>query len=194
LTSEDSMSVVIPRNTSIPTRKKRVYFTRNDYKPSVLIKIYEGERTRASDNNLLGLFTLRGFPCEHADGILSVSAEEETTGIENKITIINEKGRLSTDQIMRKIQEAEKYKAEDKKHQKKVNAMNALDDYIDEITNAIYDVDTSVKICPEDKLKISLAIRDANKLLGDSQQKEANVFEDCLKELVSIVEPIIKIG
>jgi L1 cell adhesion molecule like protein len=64
LTKEDTMSVVIPRNTTIPTRKEKVYFTRKDCKPSALIKIYEGERTKASDNNLLGLFTLRGFPCD----------------------------------------------------------------------------------------------------------------------------------
>jgi L1 cell adhesion molecule like protein len=208
LTKEDTMSVVIPRNTTIPTRKEKVYFTQKDCKPSALIKIYEGERTKASDNNLLGLFTLRGFPCDRrsfpfnvyfdldADGILTVSAEEETTGNKNEITITNDKGRLSTEQIKRIVEEAEKYKAEDKKYQKKVNAMNALDDYVDEITDAIEDNDTttSVKICQEDKMKINLAISVARNLLDASQQTEAHVFEDYLKKLESIVEPIVKIG
>jgi hypothetical protein len=74
--------------------------------------------------------------------------------------------------------------------------MNALDDYVDEITDAIEDNDTttSVKICQEDKMKINLAISVARNLLDASQQTEAHVFEDYLKKLESIVEPIVKIG
>ncbi|KAI5431369.1 heat shock 70 kDa protein 4 [Lathyrus oleraceus] len=205
LTNEDTMSVVIPRNTAIPTRKKKVYFTRKHSKPSALIKIYEGERTRASDNNLLGLFTIRGFPGDGRsfpfnvyfevddDGILTVCAEEETTGNKNEITITNDKGRLSTEQIMKMVEAAEKYKAEDKMYQKKVTAMNALEDYVDEIMNALEDSDASVNLCRLDKKKINLAIRDARNLLDNSQQKEAESFEDYLKKLECMVGPVLKI-
>ncbi|XP_058741075.1 heat shock 70 kDa protein 4-like [Vicia villosa] len=205
LTNEDTMSVVIPRNTTIPTRKKKVYFTRKHGKPSALIKIYEGERTRASDNNLLGLFTIRGLPGDGRsipfnvyfevddDGILTVCAEEETSGNKNEITISNDKGRLSTEQIMEMIQAAENYKAEDKKYQKKVNAMNALEDYVDEITDALEDSDTSDNLCLLDRKEIDLAIRDARNLLDNSQQNEAESFEDYLKELERIVGPVLKI-
>ncbi|TKY64859.1 Mediator of RNA polymerase II transcription subunit 37c [Spatholobus suberectus] len=204
-TKGDLMSVVIPRNTTIPVKKKEGFETTVDNQTSVLIEVYEGERTRASDNNLLGFFTLFGLPlaprghpfdvCFTIDenGILSVSAEEKTTGCKNEITITNDKGRLSTQQIMRLIQEAEKYKAEDQKYQKKVNAMNALDDYVYKIRNAIEDVYNSHKLHPQDKMKINLAITKARNLLDASQQTETGVFEDYLNEVKSLIEPSVRI-
>ncbi|KAK8465413.1 hypothetical protein PHAVU_009G076700 [Phaseolus vulgaris] len=145
----DLMSVVIPRNTTIPVEKKEVYGRSEDFQSSVSIKVYEGERQRASDNNLLGFFNLYGTPYAlrghplmvsfsiDADGILSVIAEEESSGSTNGITVDNDKGRLSTQQIMRMIQDAEKYKAEDQKYQKKVQAINALDDFVYKIRKTI---------------------------------------------------------
>jgi L1 cell adhesion molecule like protein len=116
----DLMGVVIPKNTTIPVKKKKVYQKSDDNQSSVRIKVLEGERTRASDNNLLGLFYLECDPSNpqghslnvyfdiDADGILTVSAEEECTGNKKEITITNNIGRLSTKQIMRMIREAEK--------------------------------------------------------------------------------------
>lgn len=130
-----------------------------------------------------------------ADGILNVSAEEETSGNKNEITITNDKGRLSTQQIMRLIQEAENYKVEDKKYQKKVNAINALDDYVYKISDAIEGIDINgSKLHPEHEMKISGAIAKARILLDASQQTETQVFEDCLNVVKGIVEPILKIG
>ncbi|XP_020231935.1 probable mediator of RNA polymerase II transcription subunit 37c [Cajanus cajan] len=202
----DLMSVMIPRNTTIPVKKKKVYYT-NDENPTVVgIEVYEGERARDSDNNLLGFFNLSGFPpatcgqpldvCFSIDenGILSVSAEGKTNGNKNEITITNEKGRLSTEQIMRLIQEAEKYKAEDLKYQKKVEAMNALDDYIYKIRNAIEDVDNSHEFHPQDKMKVNLAITKARNLLDAGQQTGTKVFEDYLKEVESLIEPIMRVS
>ncbi|XP_057436418.1 heat shock 70 kDa protein 4-like [Lotus japonicus] len=199
------MSVVIPRNTTIPSKKIDTYLTSEDNQTSVLIEVYEGERKRASDNNLLGLFNLNGIPSApaghplnvcfdlDANGILNVSAEEETTGIKNGITVTNDNGRLSSEQIMRLIQEAEKHRAEDRMYEKKVEAMNALDDYVYKLRNAIKDIDRSSKLRLQDKSKIRVAVTKARNLLGTSDQTETEVFEDYLNEMEGIVESIVKI-
>ncbi|PNX69897.1 heat shock protein, partial [Trifolium pratense] len=133
----DVMSVVIPRNTSIPVKITKEYITIKDNQSPVAIRVYEGERMIASENNLLGLFNLpvrrapRGLTVQvcftiDADGILNVSAEEESSGNKKDITITNENGRLSCEEIERMIKEAEHFKSEDMKHMEKVRAMNAL--------------------------------------------------------------------
>ncbi|XP_068487389.1 heat shock cognate 70 kDa protein-like [Phaseolus vulgaris] len=202
----DLMSVVIPRNTIIPVEKRKVYETTVDFQSCVLIDVYEGERTKASDNNLLGFFELDGIPDAprghplsvsfsiDADGILSVVAEEESSGSKNGITVTNDKGRLSTQQIMRMIQDAEIYKAEDQKYRKKVKAINALDDFVYKLRNAIDDVDNSNKLHSQDKTKINMAIAEARKLLDASQQTETKVFVDHLNEVKSLIEPILRIN
>ncbi|CDY16797.1 BnaA09g05850D [Brassica napus] len=160
------MTTLIARNTTIPTKKEQVF---------------EGERARTKDNNLLGKFELSGIPPAprgvpqitvcfdiDANGILNVSAEDKTTGQKNKITITNDKGRLSKDDIEKMVQEAEKYKSEDEEHKKKVEAKNALENYAYNMRNTIQD----------------------DKIAGDSLG-EADEFEDKMKELESICNPII---
>ncbi|TKY64854.1 Heat shock cognate 70 kDa protein 2 [Spatholobus suberectus] len=200
----DIMSVMIPRNTTIPVKRSQQYETVDDNQSSVLIKVYEGERTRASDNNLLGFFSLSGFPpaprghpfdvCFAIDqnGILSVSAEEKTTGNKNEITITNDKERLSTEEIKRMVQEAENYQAEDRKFLRKANTMNSLDDYVYKTRNALKNKYISSKLCSQEREKISSVISKATNLLdGDNQQDEIEVFEDSLKELVSLFDHIM---
>ncbi|KAK7340887.1 hypothetical protein VNO77_21604 [Canavalia gladiata] len=199
----DIMSVVIPRNTTIPVKMKQEYCTVEDNQTSVLIEVYEGERTRARDNNLLGSFTLSGLPSAlrrypidvwfamDENGILTVSAEDKTTGNKNEITITNDKGRLSTNEIRRMILEAENYQAEDKKFLRKARAINNLDDYVYKMKNALKNMD--IGSCSLLKEKITSAIAVATTLVDiNNDQVEADVFVDYLNHLKSNFEHITR--
>ncbi|XP_057436415.1 heat shock cognate 70 kDa protein-like [Lotus japonicus] len=196
----DLMSVMIPRNSTIPTKKEHVYFTGYDNQLSAAINVYEGERTRASENNLLGLFSLAVPPAPRLlpikvcfstdeDGILNVSAEEETTGNKRDITITNEDGRLSSEEIQRMILEAENFKVEDMEFQKKAKAMNTLDDYLFNMIKLMQDKSVSSKLPPMEQVKINSAIVKGQNLLDDAQLEETIVFVEFLRELKSIFEP-----
>ncbi|XP_058756828.1 heat shock cognate 70 kDa protein-like [Vicia villosa] len=195
----DIMSVVIPRNTSIPVKKTKRYVTCNDNQTAVLTEVYEGERLIANENNLLGFFKIsvprapRGLPVKvrfaiDADGILNVSCEEETSGNKKDITITNENGRLSTAEIKRMIQEAEDFKAEDMKFKKKVSAVNALDDYVYNVKKVMKDKSVSYLLPTERENEITSLITKCEYLLDGDKKEETYVFVDMLKELESISE------
>eukprot|EP00894_Picocystis_sp_ML_P001297 jgi/Pico_ML_1/51814/g2661.t1 len=127
-----------------------------------------------------------------ANGILNVSAEDKTTGKKNKITITNDKGRLSKDEIERMVQDAEKYKAEDEEHRARIEAKNQLENYAYNMKNTLGEEAVAQKISAEDKATIEKAIEEAISWLDGNQLAEKDEFEDKMKELEGICNPIIQ--
>ncbi|XP_054786711.1 heat shock 70 kDa protein 18-like [Prosopis cineraria] len=198
------MHIIIPRNTSIPTTISVDKFTTVvDNQKKAEFCVYEGERTRVGDNNLLGKFTLtfpqepRGVPnvkvCFSVDdnGILNVSAEETRSGNKNGTAIINKEGRLPMKEIERMVQEAEQFKADDERYKKKVEAKNALEIYIYDIESFINDEEIGLKLLPSDQKKIKDTVEKASQLLDVQQLAEVYEYDHEKKELEGIMIPII---
>ncbi|KAI4346721.1 hypothetical protein L6164_007593 [Bauhinia variegata] len=200
----DIMRVYIPRNTPIPTMNEGTHTTVEDNQPSISFRIFEGERTRASDNNLLGAVELssirlapRGEPSIKvcfdldANGILNVSAEEIITGKRNQITITNDKGRLSRADIERMIEEAEKFKVEDERFKEVVEAKNALENFAYNMRSAINNEVIGSRLSSEDKKKIEGEIKKAVQWLESNQLAEVDEIKYTMEELESVCTPII---